>query len=288
MGFDPVHRSGVADQVCDAIRSAIISGEYGAGDRLPSERELAEQFSVNRSTIREALHRLEAWRLVEIRHGGGVMVQEILGDAGLHVLPWLLAPGGQIDSAMLLDILHLRVGLLTFSAEQAVERSDDEDLSGLQQAVERIEAAETPGQIQQADYAFFETLVAATHNKALMLVVSAITPVYENNRVVFAELYPAEMDVILHRACVDAIADGDRETAANAMKAYALAGLLAMQEAGLTTEEPAPTIDSAILSPDPDPPPPQRHNKKAVDSSPRSPRPVPPERHGSESELVES
>lgn len=253
MGFDPVNRSGVADQVCDAIRSAIISGEYGAGDRLPSERDLADQFSVNRSSIREALHRLEAWRLVEIRHGGGVIVKDILGDAGLHVLPWLLAPNGDIDSEMLFDILHLRVGLLTFAAEQAVERSDDGDLVALRAAIEQIEHAETGEQIQKSDYSFFEALVAATHNRALMLVVSAITPVYENNQAVFAELYPAEMDVMLHQACVTAIADGDHETAANAMKAYALAGLLAMQDAGLTTERRAEPHDSSLLTSIPSP-----------------------------------
>lgn len=246
MGFDPVNRSGVADQVCDAIRSAIISGEYGSGDRLPSERELAEQFDVNRSSIREALHRLEAWRLVEIRHGGGVIVRDVLGDAGLHVLPWLLAPNGQIDSRMLFDVLNLRVGLLSFAAEQAVERSDDNDLLALRQAVARIEEAATRAELQRSDYEFFEALVAATHNRALMLVTSAITPVYENNRTVFAELYPSEMDVTLHLACVAAIADGDVESAVGSMKAYALAGLLAMREATLTTGDETEALHSSM------------------------------------------
>jgi len=230
VGFEPVNRSRVGDQVCDAVRSAIVAGRYRPGDRLPSERELAEQFGVNRSSIREALHRLEAWGLVEIRHGGGAIVQDLLAGTGLHVLPWLLAPDGEIDSAMLADVLSLRVGLLGFAGEQAALRGEENDLAQLAGAVERIEASGTREDIQRADYAFFEALVAATHNRALMLVVAAITPVYEQNREAFVALYPDQMDTMLHRACVAAIERRDADGASEAMRAYALTGLWVMQE----------------------------------------------------------
>jgi GntR family transcriptional repressor for pyruvate dehydrogenase complex len=230
MSFEPVNRTRVADQVSSAIRTAIITNQYQAGDKLPSERELAEQFGVNRSSIREALHRLEAWKLVEIRHGGGVTVQDLLGGAGLYALPWLLVPNGEIDPEMLWDVLRLRVGLLSFAAEEAAQHSDSQDVAVLSDILTRIESAETREEIQRADYAFFEALIAATRNRALMLVVNAITPVYEYNRATFVALYPAEMDTIAHRACVAAIAEHDEEAASQAMRAYALGGLLAMAD----------------------------------------------------------
>ena len=61
------------DDVVDQVRAAIIDGSILAGERLPSERELAEQFGVSRATLREALRALEAVGLIEIRvgaHGG--------------------------------------------------------------------------------------------------------------------------------------------------------------------------------------------------------------------------
>ncbi|EXG82775.1 FadR/GntR family transcriptional regulator [Cryptosporangium arvum] len=61
------------DDVVDRVRGAILAGSIPAGERLPSERELAEQFGVSRATLREALRALEALGLIEIRvgaHGG--------------------------------------------------------------------------------------------------------------------------------------------------------------------------------------------------------------------------
>ena len=219
----------MADQVSSAIRNAIVTQQYRPGDKLPSERDLAEQFGVNRSSIREALHRLEAWHLVEIRHGGGAIVQDLLGQTGLNMLPWLLAPNGEIDDRILSDILHLRVGLLGFTAELAARNADANDLAALRERITAIEAAETQAEVQSADYAFFEALTAATRNQALMLVVNAITPVYDVNKETFAALYPSEMDAIAHRACVTAVAEHDEAAASEAMRAYALMGLLAVE-----------------------------------------------------------
>lgn len=61
------------DDVVEQVRSAVFDGTIGAGERLPSERELAEQFGVSRATLREALRALEASGIIEIRvgaHGG--------------------------------------------------------------------------------------------------------------------------------------------------------------------------------------------------------------------------
>jgi DNA-binding GntR family transcriptional regulator len=70
------------DDVVEQVRRSIADGAIGAGERLPSERELAEQFGVSRATLREALRALEALGILEIRLGahGGAFAREQPGD----------------------------------------------------------------------------------------------------------------------------------------------------------------------------------------------------------------
>lgn len=71
--FDRIRRVRSFEEVVEQVRAAIASRSIEAGERLPSERELAEQFGVSRATLREALRALEALGLLEIRpgaHGG--------------------------------------------------------------------------------------------------------------------------------------------------------------------------------------------------------------------------
>jgi DNA-binding FadR family transcriptional regulator len=67
--FGPARRVRSFDDVVEQVRRSIVDGVIEAGDRLPSEREMAEQFGVSRATLREALRALEALGLLEIRRG---------------------------------------------------------------------------------------------------------------------------------------------------------------------------------------------------------------------------
>ena len=67
--FVPARRVRSFDDVVEQVRRSIVDGAIAAGDRLPSEREMAEQFGVSRATLREALRALEALGLLEIRRG---------------------------------------------------------------------------------------------------------------------------------------------------------------------------------------------------------------------------
>jgi DNA-binding GntR family transcriptional regulator len=77
--FVRVRRVRSFDDVVEQVRRSIADGDIGAGERLPSERELAEQFGVSRATLREALRALEALGLLEIRlgaHGGAYALEQ--------------------------------------------------------------------------------------------------------------------------------------------------------------------------------------------------------------------
>lgn len=229
--FEPVNRARVADQVAGTIRDAILAGEYEPGEKLPAERELASQFDVNRSTVREALHRLEAWNLVDVRHGAGVTVSDFLRVSGLQLLPFLLAPNGELDPDIMRDLLTVRVALLRFTAEQAALRATEEDVAALTDTVAQLDSARGADAIQQADFAFFEALVEASGNRVLQLTSTAIGAAYLEHQEQFAALYPPdEMLTIAHHATLDAIKRSDTKAAGEAMALYAEAALAVFSE----------------------------------------------------------
>jgi len=221
VSFAPVRRLKVAEQVARTIRDAIVGGRIRPGESLPSERDLADQFEVNRSTVREALQRLEGLGLVEMRHGGGTLVRDFLVGAGLQLLPFLLAPGGVPDPAMLGDLLEVRVMWLDWTARQAALRRDDAGVQRIRDAFAALEAAKTPEAQQEADWAFFEALVDLTGNRVLALMANAIRLVYLENRTLFSALYTAGVvDLADHSAAVEAIAAGDAAAAGEAMSRH--------------------------------------------------------------------
>lgn len=134
-----------------------------AGSRL---RELAERYAVNRSSVREAVRRLEAWGLVQVRHGRATRVRDFVLSAGLEVLPHLVEASGAVDPDVLNDLHEVRAMLLGWTAEQAAHKADaasitwlDEIVRGMAKAHGRVE------RLQELDYDFFEQLVAIGGNR---------------------------------------------------------------------------------------------------------------------------
>ena len=221
MAFAPVKRVGLAEQVATSIRNAILGGKLTPGDSLPSERGLATEFGVTRGSVREAIQRLEALGLVEVRQGGATRVRNYLITGGLNVLPYLISPGGVLDPKLLGDLLELRTLLLGWTAGKAAENGDAKEIIRLEQILDELEAAQTPQQVQELDFQFYEQLVAMTSNRVLAMLAHAVREVYRENMPLFELLYePSRFNTARHREALEAIKAHDGATAAAAMDAY--------------------------------------------------------------------
>jgi len=225
MTFSPIKRLRAAEQIAAAIRDAIVGGSYDPGDKLPSERTLADQFQANRSTVREAMHRLEAWGLVEVKHGGGTRVRDFLVTAGFQLLPWLVAPGGEVDPKLLRDLMELRVVLLQWTAQQAASRGSADARAELAALLAELESAVDPADRQRLDFDFFEHMVRMTDNKVLALLVNAVRQIYLENSAWFVSMYADPYDTSAHAETVAAVASGDSAAAGEAMFIYGRAWL---------------------------------------------------------------
>lgn len=220
MSFERINRERVSDRVAQALRTAIFEGRFCSGDRLPGERQLAGDFGVNRSTVREALRSLERQGLVETRQGEGTRVLDVLRSASLALLPELIAPAGVMNIPLMLDILELRVELNAYAARRAARRRSAAHLQRLDELIETLAEAEDGAEVQRADYAFFQVIAEASGNQAFTMMMNALKDGYEKSLPLFASLYCLPFDVTAHRALRRALNDRDSERAASLARRY--------------------------------------------------------------------
>lgn len=225
-------RRGVAERIAESLKGAIVKGRLRPGDALPSERELAEKYDVNRSSVREAVRRLEAWGLVQVRHGGATRVTDYLLSAGMDLLPALVAVGGKVDPAILRDLHDIRAMLLGWCAERAALQADPSSLHRLEELARGMaDPRAKPAALQELDYDFFEELVRISGNRILLLVSNVVREVYLRGKDRFAAMYQKGVfEPAHHRRAVEAIRSRDARAAGEAMRAHARTALHTVED----------------------------------------------------------
>lgn len=153
----------LADTIAAELEKRILEGSLKAGDRLPSERELAIDLGVSRPSLREAMQKMVSKGLLSTRHGGGTYVTDRL-DAHF-VDPWQ----DMLKDHPLLhrDILEFRQMLESQAAMLAAERATDADLNRLDASYRALEAIYAHDDISaciDADVAFHQAIAEAAHN----------------------------------------------------------------------------------------------------------------------------
>src|SRR5829696_4201851 len=162
MVLKPITRRLVPDDVFEQLLGEVVDGSLGPGDALPSERRLAELLGVSRPAVREALQRMSATRLVEVRHGGATTVRDFQRYAGLDLLPRLLVRDGELDPDTARSIVEARFAIAPDVARLAAQRSGrakEDARRAVSSAVATIAAADGPAERQRAALAFWDAVV---------------------------------------------------------------------------------------------------------------------------------
>jgi DNA-binding FadR family transcriptional regulator len=158
----PAHAepTSLPDEVASQLIQAIRDGAYAVGDRLPSERELCEQFSVSRAVVREALSQLKSEGLAAARAGSGVFVTEPDYQAAFRLQPVVL--GEKHSLAMVMELLS---AFECAATRLAALRRTDGDLKSIRKALVGMEYEITNDRLgDEQDFAFHQAIVNATHN----------------------------------------------------------------------------------------------------------------------------
>lgn len=202
--FQPVRVRRSFEAVCDQIRQQLASGQLRPGDRLPGDRELAEQFGTSRSSVREALRSLEAAGLVEVRTGvnGGFFIHS--GDAGgLTQSVQDMVSLGRVPIA---DVTEARIELMGVAIRLACARASEAELDAIEADIDHHTALFEQGQGSRSTRSvieFYRLIARATHNAVIVMMVDALSEII---RTLLARVDPQpRQDIIQVRRTVLAL-----------------------------------------------------------------------------------
>lgn len=173
MDIAPVSRAAVSDTVFAHLVDEILSGRVAVDEALPSERELALAFAVNRHAIREALKRLQQARLVRISHGGKTRVQDWRLTAGLDVLSTLAATGAVPALQVVRDIMVMRRSVAADAARLCARNATDDQLAAITRAAAAYPQAHTDESFV-ADLTFWSAIIDGSGNLAYRLALNTL------------------------------------------------------------------------------------------------------------------
>jgi GntR family transcriptional repressor for pyruvate dehydrogenase complex len=217
MAYQRIRQPKLSDVIEQELEQLIVEGTLAPGQQLPPERELAKQFDVSRPSVREAIQRLEAKKLLTRRQGGGTFVSESIWKSFSDPLLNLLSSHSETQ----LDLLESRHAMEGISAYFAALRGTEEDFTRIQDCLVSIGEEQKENDVEAEARAVMKFLVALTeaaHNVVLLHIVRSLAPLLEQNILQNLKLLHRRDDVVekvsKHRAnIVDAIVSGQPEQA---------------------------------------------------------------------------
>lgn len=217
--FKPIRPKKISEEIVAQIKLLISEGELKPGERVPSERELANLLGVSRPSVREAIMVLEAMGLIESRQGGGTFVRSLTETTLADPLSNLV----EKNPKMLHALAEVRMGLETWSAYLAAQRATEEEIATMRELVAEMERqAASGGWDAEVDTRFHYAITTATHNTIQLHVLNTIHGLFHTTiMVALTEFYRKQgyIEMLLqhHRTILDRIAARDPEGARAAM-----------------------------------------------------------------------
>ncbi|MBN9425112.1 MAG: FadR family transcriptional regulator [Burkholderiales bacterium] len=177
--LQPVRTRRAFEAVCDQIRQQLARGELSPGDRLPTERELAEQFDIARIAVREAMRCLESAGVVEVRTGinGGFFISSSGNSSALTQPVQDMVSLGQLSIA---NVTEARIELMGVAIRLACARATDEELDAIEADIDHHTELFRHGggsRNTKSVIEFYRLIARATHNEVILLMVDALSEI---------------------------------------------------------------------------------------------------------------
>ena len=214
-------------QLAELLRGPMSGGETW----LPPERELALQFRVSRSVVREATKRLESQGLVEIQHGIGIRAIDRL-HRPLNDSFSLLIPD---EADRMQSLIEARLSIEPDAAAYAAERATKVQIENLDHIQRQLEAAVDHAAAVEADIAFHRTVAEASGNLIYRVVLDSLAELGHASRLRSIGRVGKQPAIAQHASILQAIQSRDPEAARTRMRDHVLAAVVDMDLSGIKT-----------------------------------------------------
>jgi GntR family transcriptional repressor for pyruvate dehydrogenase complex len=232
----------LSDRVANRLLDAIVSRGLRPGDRLPSERDLAEQFSVSRTVVREAVRSLAGKGIIDARPGRGLTVAAVDAAAVTQSMSLFLHGSSSIDYR---KVHEVRAMLEVQIAGLAAQRATDEEIQRLEEVCDQMATVlEDTEAASREDVAFHRILAGSTHNELYDLLLDAVAaPLLQIRRETFMLPGRAAVALAAHRDILRHVAAGNATGARGQMRSHLadvdrVWGLLAVTDGPTAARQP--------------------------------------------------
>ena len=180
--FEPIHDNrALSEKIISQISDALVDGRLKPGDRLPPERELAEQFGVSRTVIRDAIKMLAGRGILQVKHGAGIFVatseENMIGRLGAlsGILP--------VQGTGLRDLFEIRKVLEAQGAGWAARRRSAYHVERLRGILDDAhQHSEDPEVLSERDAQFHVAIAEASQNLVLVRVMLTLLDLLAQSR----------------------------------------------------------------------------------------------------------
>jgi GntR family transcriptional regulator, transcriptional repressor for pyruvate dehydrogenase complex len=217
--YKTIQSSRLYEQIVQQIEESILTRALKPGDQLPAERDLAEQFGVSRTAVREAIKALREKGLVEAYTGRGTFITNERSQAIRQSLDRII----KINQAEgFLQLAEIRAILEPEISAMAAGRSDEQHLATMREAVAVMDdARQDPDAFIEADLDFHLALAEAAGNQIILSLIDSIVGLLREQRLrIFRVAGGPERGQFHHKRILEAVENRDPERAKQYMRAH--------------------------------------------------------------------
>lgn len=219
MELQPIKTRKIYEEIVEQIKSLLTEGNLNPGEKLPSEREMADALGVSRASVREALTALEAMGVLEVRPGEGTFVARVSDKDTIEALALIWS----VERNSLAELMQVRRILEGEAAALAAQHATPQDLLNMERLLENMKAtAEKREQGVDFDLYFHFAIGRATHNRVLYRLINTLDKMMHHTflhdrQEMYASPGVAQRIINEHEAVLQAIRNRDPEAARRGM-----------------------------------------------------------------------
>lgn len=193
MEFQKISSPSLKELFVQQIEHLILSGQLKIGEKLPSERQLAEMMKVSRAVVNNGIAELEENGFLLVKPRSGTYVADYRRYGNLNTLMAIMKyNGGQIRNEEIRSIFEVRLALDTLVAKLCIDRISDEEIDVLQRKVEAIKNAKTISEATQEAFDFQHQFALCSGNTLIPLIFQSFKTPISTLWQRFCELYGIE------------------------------------------------------------------------------------------------